>query len=678
MSFKLRHLRLRIETMAGTYGADIPFKPGLNVLWADNTMGKSTCLQAVLYVLGMERMLGPRREIPLTYVMTSHLDDPSTGEKHSVLESSAFLELENSAGEIITIRRAVKSETDSKLINVYLGPALTTPSEHYNQKDFFVSDPGAAQRDAGFHKMFMDFLGWKLPKVKKYDGGETTLYLETLFPLFYVEQKAGWSAIPAAFPTYFQIREVGRRAVEFIMGLDTHELELKKQQLELDISANKAEWIIKRDEAISLARLIGGRLDGISPNPMLSIAELERASLLLPDNQEWRTLDQEIHVVRNLLLDIAEASVPSVADVAPELMKEINNLNEKITAINNDRNRIFRFVQIELSQKKASEVRIKALDEDLKKNQDAQKIRNFGSLLSETLVLHQCPTCEQPLADTLLPQVIGASVMPVEDNIEYIKAQKIIFQQALAQSELSIQESERALAIRTEELNALGFRLRALRADITAPANAASTSAIEQRIRLETRLVNLQDVQLRLGEVKLGLQVISEQHKTLLNEKELLPKDRFSEEDRSKMKALTELIRQQAVAYGFTTFPAFEIDIAEDSFRPEKQGFEIGFELSASDAIRLKWAYQLALLELDRTQKTNHPGVLFFDEPRQQETKKASVEHLFKRAVNAMSSGQQVIFATSEDREQVESFLLGLDCNLVAFEGKIVQRIGGL
>ncbi len=88
MTFRLRHLRLRAETKAGTFGADLPFKPGLNVLWADNTKGKSTCLQGVLYALGLERMLSPRREVPLTYVMTQHLDDPETGERHSVLESS--------------------------------------------------------------------------------------------------------------------------------------------------------------------------------------------------------------------------------------------------------------------------------------------------------------------------------------------------------------------------------------------------------------------------------------------------------------------------------------------------------------------------------------------------------------------------------------------------------------
>lgn len=675
MSFKLRHLRLRTETLAGTYGADIPFETGLNVLWADNTMGKSTCLQAVIYALGLERMLSSRREIPLTYVMTSHLDDPETGEQHNVLESSVWLELENGRGEILTIRRTVKSDIDPKLISVFSGPALTDPAEHFTQRDYFVLDPGAAQREAGFHRMFVDFVGWTLPRVKRYDGGETTLYLETLFPLFYVEQKAGWSAVPAVFPTYFQIREVGRRALEFIMGMDTHELELKKQQLELDIAASKAAWVVKRDEIQALARLTSGRVEGIASTPMLSVAEIERAALLLPDGDSWRTLAQESHLIRNRVADLAGEDVPTVSEIAPELVAEINALTTQIASINAERNNLFRLRQIEIAQREAALVRLASLDDDLKKNQDAQKIQRLGSLLGSNLVLHHCPTCEQPLADTLLPQRAGVSVMPVEDNIEYIKAQKAIFNQVSDQSAVSIQECEKRLAALTEDVNARGFRLRALRADLTAPANAASISAIEQRLRLETRLQTLEDVQLRFGESKLELQAISSRHKALLDERNSLPDDRFSEADKTKLTVLTRLIREQAAAYGFTTFPANEIDIAEDTFRPEKQGFEIGFELSASDAIRLKWAYQLALLELSRNQPTNHPGVLFFDEPRQQETKKASVQHLFERAVSAKDSGQQVIFATSEDREQVEGFLRGLSCSLVAFDGKIVQRI---
>jgi hypothetical protein len=142
VTLRIRYLRLRCETRAGTFGADIAFARGLNVLWADNTKGKSTCLQGLLYALGLERMLSPRREIPLTYIMTSYVDDPETGERYSILESSVSVELENAGGDIITVRRGIVSSVDRKLVSVFFGPLLTDPAGQYRQRDLFVLDQG--------------------------------------------------------------------------------------------------------------------------------------------------------------------------------------------------------------------------------------------------------------------------------------------------------------------------------------------------------------------------------------------------------------------------------------------------------------------------------------------------------------------------------------------------------
>jgi hypothetical protein len=283
LTLRIRHIRLRAETSAGPFGADISLNVGLNVLWADNTTGKSTCLQGLLYALGLERMLSPRRAIPLTYVMTHYLQDPETEQQHKVLESSVWLEMENGLGDIITVRRGVVSSADLRLVSVFSGPLLTQPDRHYRQQDYFVLDPGAAQRRAGFHRMLVDFVGWQLPRVRRFDGGETILYLETVFPLFYVEQKMRWSSLPAAFPAYFQIRDVGRRSVEFLLALETHDLESRRQQLEIDLAASNAAWTAKRDELLAIANMINGRAEGIASTPTVSAEDLERAYILVAD-----------------------------------------------------------------------------------------------------------------------------------------------------------------------------------------------------------------------------------------------------------------------------------------------------------------------------------------------------------------------------------------------------------
>lgn len=73
MSLLIRYLKLRITTPEGLFGVEIPFSTGLFILHADNTSGKSTCLQAILYALGLEGMMGASRAIPLAQVATDTL-----------------------------------------------------------------------------------------------------------------------------------------------------------------------------------------------------------------------------------------------------------------------------------------------------------------------------------------------------------------------------------------------------------------------------------------------------------------------------------------------------------------------------------------------------------------------------------------------------------------------------
>lgn len=675
MKMRLRHLRLRSETSIGSFGADIPFQEGLNILWADNTKGKSTCLQGLLYVLGLERMLSSRRVTPLTYVMTSHLDDPETGQRHSVLESSVWAELENEAGEIITVRRGVVTTADPKLVSVFEGPLLTNPLGNYRQQDYFVLDPGSATREAGFHRMLADFIGWALPTVRRFDGTETKLYLETIFPLIYVEQKVGWSSIPAAFPTFFQIRDVGQRAVEFLLALETHDLELKKQQLELDLRSSKTAWTAKRDEMMSTAGLVNARVEGISPTPTISAEEIERSFLLVPNDDGWQSLEEKASALRLRIDEIASVATPTVKENAPREVAELEKLTEILGEKNAYRDSLFRVRQTETAQRHSTEHRISVLREDLQKNTDAQKLKELGSTVTETFISEHCPTCDQPITDTLLVQRVSSKVMPVEDNIQYIKAQLNIFQQLKEQSARAIEEIDKRFDAATAEVNEISAAIRALKADLVAPSNSPSVAILEERIRLEGRVQALEDVQQRFEQQKASLATIAAEYAAFLEEKSKLPTDRFTVSDRAKLFKMTDLIRSQLASYGFSTFPVEELDISEDNYRPQKEGFEIGFELSASDAIRLKWAYQMALLELARSEHTNHLGVVIFDEPRQQSTAKISLEQLLKRAADAKAAGQQVIFATSEDRDQLEQFLQDIGCHYLPFDGHILHRI---
>jgi hypothetical protein len=675
MSLRIKHIRLRAHTTGGLYGTDVSLDGGLTVLHAPNTSGKSTVLHAFLYALGLEQMLSPRREIPLSYAMRDYVEDPHTSQRHRILESYVSVEIENSSGERITVRRNVVSQTDKRLINVIDGPELSQGPGAYMHRDYFVSDPGAAQREAGFHRRLAEFMGWELPFVKRYDGGDCPLYVETIFPLFFVEQKVGWTTIPGAIPTQFRIREVHRRSVEFLMNFETHDMELRRQDLELRINAARGEWVKTTGDIGATAMASGLRVARLPINPTMFENDVRASFLEVAEGGEWRSLAERMAELLEEMRTIDEQRIPEVQSVVEGAADEVEKLTAEIHAKNSERAEIFRARQSEMVQQASIDQRIEQLGDDLQKNKDALKLRKFGSTLSRELAPNHCPTCEQPIDDALLPQGTLDAVMSIEENIEYIGAQVKAFKRLADRSTAIIRELDLELLTSGEDVRRMSSRLRALKSDLIAPSHSASASFIEDRLRLEQRLNQLRDAEARFDE---QLNRLVEQASTwsgLLSEKQGLPDARLSEFDIAKVRALEGSIRTQLAQYGFITFPPRDLTVSEDTYRPEKEGFEIGFELSASDSIRLKWAYQLGLLDVARSRLTNHPGLVVFDEPRQQEAAEMSVAGLLSEAARIAASGVQILIATSEDLSTVKNFVANVDRQLIVFEHRMIERI---
>lgn len=673
MSLRIRSLQLRAMTPEGPYGATVRFGEGLTVLWADNTKGKSTCMQGMLYALGLERMLSPRREIPLPHAMTSYLDTDDN-RKVPVLESRVSLEIENAEGQIITVNRSVKALTDSRLITVDFGPALTGESRELKRQNFFVLDGGAAQREDGFHHFLESFLGWQLPQVRRYDAPETKLYLETVFPLFWVEQKFGWSAIPAAIPTYLRIREVHKRAVEFIMNLDVYKLEVQRERLAEKFISNAKDWAIAFEELNRFLLRNGGRIAGLSDKPVADPSSLDSAHVQIAEGTEWLSLSTVVSALRVHAQSLSSLAIPNVEDQSEEVIARLDSLVRRVDELNVTRVSTRSIQQLKSADMLSLERRIETLSSDLAKNLDVQRLQRYSGT-GANLVLHRCPTCEQELVDTLLSQEAMSSVMPIADNIEYIRSQKKMFEDILGRERADAESRNSQLGAVNSEVMDLYAQIRLLRSELVAPGSNPSAAAIEERIRAEAKIRDLEFLQAAFDESMERLEAFRTEFSLLLEEKEKIPAEKLSSDDKDKLRILTKLVQSQAGEFEFRTFPADEISISEDSYRPEKEGYEIGFETSASDAIRLKWAYQLGLLELADLAKTNHPNLLLFDEPRQQSSSKISFQKLLGRAAEAKKRGQQVIFSTSEDLETLRRITADLDCHEVSFLGYILQPI---
>jgi hypothetical protein len=200
---RIRHLFIQINTDQGVFGIRQDFYDGLNILRAENYAGKSQIVQSIMYALGLEGMQGPSHAVPLAHALTEYLDYYVAGKKQNakVIDSMVSLEIENEKHQFLTVQRAIAGERNRRLMTVYEGRAITKQEGLTTARDYFVREGGAASSELGFHRLLKDFIGWDLPMAPRFNDVDCPLYLETIFPLLYVEQKLGWGRLPARYPT---------------------------------------------------------------------------------------------------------------------------------------------------------------------------------------------------------------------------------------------------------------------------------------------------------------------------------------------------------------------------------------------------------------------------------------------------------------------------------------------
>ena len=155
-----------------------------------------------------------------------------------------------------------------------------------------------------------------------------------------------------------------------------------------------------------------------------------------------------------------------------------------------------------------------------------------------------------------------------------------------------------------------------------------------------------------------------------------MPSPALTAEDERRLEFLQAAFLDELRLYRPESVPLEDLGISRDSVLPAAGNVDLGFQISASDSIRLIWAYLLGLLETSRSVPTPHPGLVIFDEPKQQSAAERSLERLLKRAADARAYGQQVLFATSEPRDRLDAMLEDLDVQYKPIDGRFLIPLG--
>jgi hypothetical protein len=646
----VRAIRLRVQTGDGEFGADVKFETGLNVLEARNSMGKSICIQSILYALGMEGMLGPRHDVPLPDAMTDRLETPD-GTTTDVRESRVWLEVEGIEGRVATFARWAKHKTiDPHLVTVWDGPVLTDGGA-FREHDHLVRMQGV-DREVGLHNFLKAFMGWAPPEILRTDGTAVPLYLEYVFPLLFVEQRGGWSGIQAQEPSFF-VPEAKRRAIEFL--LDLHLYERMKARLELNQTAQavRSEWHAQLERLSDRVSGTGFVLTGVPTDPVESWPPESAPGAVDAESEE--DLNSEMGKLRERLERVVAEVEETPEGTDQEVTDELQSLRDQLPILAIATADIESDLAAERETNATLVRTLASLERDLERNTDAARLRDLGS---ENWAAERadCPTCHRPLDDVVL-SAGDHPVMTLEDNIAYIKAEMTTFG-------LLGQETQQRIAVRQEQLNAhsrqlreMRHRIRELRTTAIGAENAPSAALIGERMRLEARIEELASLETDLHEMFERLEGLSSRWREVSASLAELPKEEITPAEQQKLDGLRDRLVEQLEQYEFKSGSPSEIELSPVSYHPARDGAEISWGISASDGIRMVWAYLLGLLEVARVQETNHPGLVIFDEPRQQSAERASLDAFLERASASRDHNQQVILATSEEPDQLQHAL---------------------
>ena len=669
-------LKINIVTEYGVFGFEENFSRHLTIVRAQNSSGKSTLFNTILYALGCEEILGGKGEGFLSYCLTSNFEYKQKTIK--VLSSEVFLEVENKYGEVKTFRRAIKDNIkNSKLVEIYNSKYITEKERLGVAVPTYLHDAGAAINESGFHSFLENFLDLNLPQVPNTSGSLTKLYIQTIFAAHAVEQKRGWTDYIANIP-FFGIRDVKTRVIEYLLGLEVFDInELKNFYIS---ESNKiiSQWDAEVKELSGKVKERNGFVKGLPTKPS-NLFHVDEIEILLQDeltiSQRISILDKEyLEAKRN---EDSENNVSSVelVDQIENIEDELNLLIIKFDHINNSLNRN----KITISD--YNEI-LEQIENDLIKNKSAFRLRQLGAEYDIQIANDKCPTCFQNVVDNLFAETIKGPQMDLKEQIEYLNSQKKMLQNQIIGLNANNEVIELSLSNVKKEIQRKNEVIRSIKKSITS-GSEISKLYVRQQIYIENEvreLQSLKDVEEKVKTNLNGLLIDFIKNQSSLN---ALPKDVYSVKDKEKIKCFEKKFKENADDFGYKSASISDIHINFDNLIPTLNHLELReirksstkIDSSASDFVRLIWSFLLGLQQTGLQYDSNILNILLLDEPGQHSMALNSQRMLFKKLAETQNLQSIVAASFDNDEGNFNQVTSGLNFKLISWDEKLIKPL---
>jgi hypothetical protein len=677
----IKALKIEINTTNGLYGTYIPFSNGLNIIRADNTSGKSTVFQSLIYALGFEELIGAKYEKTMQSVLKDTVLDGK--KEYGVLQSAVLLQISNGTTDITIKRGVIYDARKSQLVDITYGPLLTEGDGDYVVKQMFLHDSGAATDETyGFHAYLEKFLNWKLPDVIHSLGGFVKLYLPLIAPAFVIEQKSGWSSFFATIP-YYGIKNSEERVIEFILNLDVFKNEQKKILVNIDKKVIQDKWKFLYSEFRKFAEKGNAEVVGLDDSPSI-INSISDIYLRVYRNEKYYLIPDLILTLEGELEKISNQSETTVGQNVNYNQSRLSGLQDSLTRIN------FRYEELESETLFAKEKlkqyihQRKSIEEDLAKNKSAKKMLSLGGTIESSLAQSLCPTCGQEVKDSLLPAAVDQVPMQIDDNINFLTSQYKMIEIFTAGQRKKIIEQETLINDYKSRLAYIRQQIRSIKKDLVADDRLPSEELIERKVNTRRLIAFYSDMLDDVNEMKIRVKHLSDDWKKIKSSESELLGDFFSSLDRVKLTTLQESFLSLLDKFKYKSKDRTSIKISTEKYLPvievklpneKAKSYDIRFDSSGSDLIRCMWAYYIALMSTSIKLGGNHPRLLLFDEPQQQS---ASTDdfHQFLKELASRNDAQSIVFASFQNSlPDFNSATRGLQFNRIESIGKFITKV---
>lgn len=658
LALRIEKLKIVVETSAGVFSVLLPFKPGLNIVRAENSSGKSTCVNAIAYGLGLEAILGPSRRRPFPKSLYEVILNNKKEEKPYFVEHSyVAIEVCNAKDRIAVLTRDVLGDSNK-----------VTVQENEKELDYFLGSSGhvgSARTERGFHYWLANFLGWDLPTVVTHEDKESLLYLECIFPLFFIEQKRGWSEIQANSPSHYGIKNVKKAAAEYCLAIEAFEREKQISHLKKMMENAEIDWDKLQSSVESIAAF-----NSVTANELARLTDKDNKNYIqfkYCDNEASISVEEQERSLERLVRDLER----DLEDAIPQDDRH-DEQNAIVRSLQRESADVTRNIEILFVSLEEVNSKLNVLEKDHLQYQQLKRLQDVGSDINADMELGRCPLCENELYDTLSPSSAKRQPMTLEENLEFLKNQIDFYRAIKNKSEKRLQKLQHQADCARKRLSLETEKLRGIQADLD-EISGATKILIREKIQAEATLKEVKKLKDHQKKINEDVIRIRAEWSNASNALKIMRKELAVTDAAITIMKLQGLIRSNLQDFKFKTSAINTISVSKQSLRPEQEGYDIVAETSASDYIRIIWAYTLALLELaSKEEKVRHSGFVVFDEPRQHEASKISFTSFIKKAASSAGYGGQVILATSLEEDGLRGECDKANANLVCFDDYIL------